>query len=231
MDKQSRPATFAPVQSGFAEVQTDYSGRVEDAPTEVVEVDAPLGAARAQVHENYIIAQTKDGMVIVDQHAAHERLVYEKLKAQMAVNGVASQALLLPEVVELSENEHLSLTDVMPMLAQFGLVVEEFGGNAVCVRETPAILGEVNAAHLVRDICDELTDQRDTQAVKNQIEAILSRVACHGSIRSGRRMQADEMNALLREMEATPHSGQCNHGRPTYVELKLADIERLFGRA
>ncbi|MBE9476456.1 MAG: DNA mismatch repair endonuclease MutL [Proteobacteria bacterium] len=230
MDQRSRPATVAPVQSGFAEVQTDYSGRVETAPIEVVEVDAPLGAARAQVHENYIIAQTKDGMVIVDQHAAHERLVYEKLKAQMAANGVASQALLLPEVVELSENERLALVDVLPLLAKFGLVIEEFGGNAVCVRETPAILGEVNAARLVRDICDELGDQSDTQAVKNQIEAILSRVACHGSIRSGRRMQADEMNALLREMEATPHSGQCNHGRPTYVELKLADIERLFGR-
>jgi len=230
MDQPSRPATFAPVQSGFAEVQTEYSGRVEEAPIEVVEMDAPLGAARAQVHENYIIAQTKDGMVIVDQHAAHERLVYEKLKTQMAENGVTSQALLLPEVVELSENERLSLMDVLPTLAQFGLVIEEFGGNAVCVRETPAILGEVNAANLVRDICDELTDQRDSQAVKNQIEAILSRVACHGSIRSGRRMQADEMNALLREMEATPHSGQCNHGRPTYVELKLADIERLFGR-
>ena len=230
MDQQSRPVIFTPVQPGFAEVQTDYSGRVEDAPIEVVETDAPLGAARAQVHENYIIAQTKDGMVIVDQHAAHERLVYEKLKAQMVQNGVASQALLLPEVVELSENEHLSLMDVLPMLAQFGLMIEEFGGHAVCVRETPAILGEVNAANLVRDICDELTDQCDSQAVKNQIEAILSRVACHGSIRSGRRMQADEMNALLREMEATPHSGQCNHGRPTYVELKLADIEKLFGR-
>ncbi len=230
MDQQSRPATFSPVQSGFAEVQTDYSGRVEEAPIEVVEADSPLGAARAQVHENYIIAQTKDGMVIVDQHAAHERLVYEKLKVQMAQNGVASQALLLPEVVELSENERLSLMEVLPVLAQLGLVIEEFGGNAVCVRETPAILGEVNAANLVRDICDELTDQSHSQAVKNQIEAILSRVACHGSIRSGRRMQADEMNALLREMEVTPHSGQCNHGRPTYVELKLADIERLFGR-
>lgn len=230
MDQASKPERFTSVQSGFAEVQTDYSGRVEAAPIVVEDVDAPLGAARAQVHENYIIAQTKDGMVIVDQHAAHERLVYEKLKLQMAQNGVASQALLLPEVVELSENERLALVDALPVLAQFGLVIEEFGGNAVCVRETPAILGEVNAAKLVRDICDELTDQTDTQAVQNQIDAILSRVACHGSIRSGRRMQADEMNALLREMEATPHSGQCNHGRPTYVELKLADIERLFGR-
>jgi DNA mismatch repair protein MutL len=231
MDQASRPERFtAPVQSGFAEVQTGYSGRVETAPVVVEEVDAPLGAARAQVHENYIIAQTKDGMVIVDQHAAHERLVYEKLKAQMAQNGVASQALLLPEVVELSENERLALVEAVPTLAKFGLVIEEFGGNAVCVRETPAILGEVNATNLVRDICDELSDQDNTQTVQDQIEAILSRVACHGSIRSGRRMQADEMNALLREMEATPHSGQCNHGRPTYVELKLADIERLFGR-
>jgi DNA mismatch repair protein MutL len=231
MDQASRPERFtAPVQSGFAEVQTDYSGRVETAPIEVEAVDAPLGAARAQVHENYIIAQTKDGMVIVDQHAAHERLVYEKLKAQMAQNGVASQALLLPEVVELSENERLALVEAIPTLAKFGLLIEEFGGNAVCVRETPAILGEVNATNLVRDICDELGDQDNTQTVQDQIEAILSRVACHGSIRSGRRMQADEMNALLREMEATPHSGQCNHGRPTYVELKLADIERLFGR-
>ena len=230
MDQRSRTPSFAPVQSGFSDVQTSYSGRVETTQTEVVEIDAPLGAARAQLHENYIIAQTADGLVIVDQHAAHERLVYEKLKNQMAANGVASQALLLPEVVELSENERLALVDVLPELATFGLVIEEFGGNAVCVRETPAILGEVNAQALVRDICDELTDQRNTQAVQDQIEAILSRVACHGSIRSGRQMRAEEMNALLREMEVTPHSGQCNHGRPTYVELKLADIERLFGR-
>ncbi len=230
MDQASRPERFIGVQSGFADVQADYSGRVETAPVVNEVVDAPLGAARAQVHENYIIAQTKDGMVIVDQHAAHERLVYEKLKVQMAQNGVASQALLLPEVVELSENEWMAMVEALPILAKFGLVVEPFGGTAVCVRETPAILGEVNATRLVHDICDELSDQDNTQAVQDQIEAILSRVACHGSVRSGRRMQADEMNALLREMEVTPHSGQCNHGRPTYVELKLADIERLFGR-
>jgi DNA mismatch repair protein MutL len=133
-------------------------------------------------------------------------------------------------VVELSENERLALVEILSELAQCGLVIEEFGGNAVCVRETPAILGEVNAQSLVRDICDELCDQSDTQTVQDRIEAILSRVACHGSIRSGRQMRAEEMNALLREMEATPHSGQCNHGRPTYVELKLSDIERLFGR-
>ena len=233
MDQRSRPKMVPPVQSGFAEVQTEYSGRVEPVVETTVTEDfseKPLGAARAQLHENYIIAQTPDGLVIVDQHAAHERLVYEKLKKQMAVNGITSQALLLPEVVDLSEDERLALVEALDELAKFGLVVEEFGGNAVCVRETPAILGEVSAQTLVRDICDELTDQTTTKVVADKIEAILSRVACHGSIRSGRQMRAEEMNALLREMEATPHSGQCNHGRPTYVELKLADIERLFGR-
>ncbi|THH36765.1 DNA mismatch repair endonuclease MutL [Aliishimia ponticola] len=194
------------------------------------EPDYPLGAARGQVHENYIIAQTASGMVIVDQHAAHERLVYEKLKRQMAENGVAAQALLIPEIVELSAGDRARLLEVAEDLARFGLGVEPFGGNAIAVRETPALLGEVNARALVLDILDELSDQGESLLVQAKLEAILSRVACHGSIRSGRRMRADEMNALLREMEATPHSGQCNHGRPTYVELKLADIERLFGR-
>lgn len=190
----------------------------------------PLGAARAQVHENYIIAQTNDGMVIVDQHAAHERLVYEKLKRQMAENGVATQALLIPEIIELSEGDAAQILTVSEELSSFGLTIEPFGAGAIAVRETPAILGTVNARGMILDILDELADLGDSQTVQARIEAILSRVACHGSIRSGRRMQADEMNALLREMEATPHSGQCNHGRPTYVELKLADIERLFGR-
>lgn len=237
MDQRShlRPVMHNPapqVQSGFAEIGPAYSGRIEDAAIETATdaTDAPLGAARAQVHENYIIAQTTDGIVIVDQHAAHERLVYEKLKNQMSNNNVASQALLLPEIVELDENARHAIMDIQAELAAVGLVIEEFGGNAVCVRETPAILGEVNAQAMVHDICDELTDTRESQSVKNKIEAILSRVACHGSIRSGRRMRAEEMNTLLREMESTPHSGQCNHGRPTYVELKLSDIERLFGR-
>jgi DNA mismatch repair protein MutL len=190
----------------------------------------PLGAARAQVHENYIIAQTADGMVIVDQHAAHERLVYEKLKAQMADTGVAAQALLIPEIVEMSAGDAARLLDLADDLARLGLRIEPFGGGAIAVRETPAILGAVNARKMVLDILDELADPGDSQTVRARLEAVLSRVACHGSIRSGRRMQADEMNALLREMEATPHSGQCNHGRPTYVELKLADIEKLFGR-
>ncbi|MEP3332691.1 DNA mismatch repair endonuclease MutL [Sedimentitalea sp.] len=218
--------------SGFAEMADTPSGRVVDTVTEVEpEAEAlPLGAARGQVHENYIIAQTARGMVIVDQHAAHERLVYEKLKAQMAENGVAAQALLIPEIVELSDADCVQLLEVSADLARLGLTIEPFGGGAVAVRETPAILGAVDATAMIRDVVDELTDLGNSQTVQARIEAILSRVACHGSIRSGRRMRAEEMNALLREMEATPHSGQCNHGRPTYVELKLADIERLFGR-
>lgn len=231
----------APVQHGFAEAPRDMglvfdgtdqpSARVEPMPEQVVETtDLPLGAARAQVHENYIIAQTETGIVIVDQHAAHERLVYERLKRQMAENGVAAQALLIPEIVDLSDNDAARLMEIADDLARLGLVIEPFGGGAVAVRETPAILGEVNAKAMLTDILDELDELGDSQTVKDRIEAILSRVACHGSIRSGRRMQAQEMNALLREMEATPHSGQCNHGRPTYVELRLSDIERLFGR-
>ncbi|MDG1339251.1 MAG: DNA mismatch repair endonuclease MutL [Paracoccaceae bacterium] len=218
---QMAPQVFEEAAAVFA--------RVDETP-QVVEQDHPLGAARGQVHENYIIAQTKDGMVIVDQHAAHERLVYERLKNQMAENGVAAQALLIPEIVELSESDCARLMEVAGDLAKLGLTIEPFGGGAVAVRETPAILGEVNAEAMLRDVLDELDDVGDSQLVQAKIEAILSRVACHGSIRSGRWMRAEEMNALLREMEATPHSGQCNHGRPTYVELKLADIERLFGR-
>ncbi|MEO0694008.1 MAG: DNA mismatch repair protein MutL, partial [Pseudomonadota bacterium] len=192
--------------------------------------DGPLGAARAQVHENYIVAQTPDGMVIVDQHAAHERLVYERLKRQASENGIASQALLIPEIVEMSGGDADRLLAESEAFGKLGLEIEPFGAGAVAVRATPAVLGTVDAAGLLRDIVDELTDSGETLAVSARIEAVLSRIACHGSIRSGRRMSGEEMNALLREMEATPHSGQCNHGRPTYVELKLADIERLFGR-
>ncbi len=226
------PQAFGAPEQGFSELSEAYSGRVErdshDAPAQAEGL--PLGAARAQVHENYIIAQTETGMVIVDQHAAHERLVYEKLKHQMAENGVAAQALLIPEIIELSEGDCARLLAVSDALTQLGLTLEAFGGGAVAVRETPAILGEVDARAMVLDILDELDDQGESMLVQARIEAILSRVACHGSIRSGRWMRAEEMNALLREMEATPHSGQCNHGRPTYVELKLTDIERLFGR-
>ncbi|WP_419741144.1 DNA mismatch repair endonuclease MutL [Ruegeria sp.] len=242
MDRPSqaaRQAAYRAQSPGFAELARDYSGSIVE-PTPVVTPvtaeeptpqDLPLGAARGQVHENYIIAQTADGMVIVDQHAAHERLVYEKLKTQMAENGVAAQALLIPEIVELPEGDCARLMAVADDLSRLGLTLEPFGGGAIAVRETPAILGEVDARAIILDILDELADQGDSQMVQARIEAILSRVACHGSIRSGRRMRAEEMNALLREMEATPHSGQCNHGRPTYVELKLSDIERLFGRS
>ena len=227
----AREAAFAAQAPGFAEMQADWSARVvEPEPEEAPPTALPLGAARGQVHENYIIAQTADGMVIVDQHAAHERLVYEKLKRQMAETGVAAQALLIPEIVELSSDDAGRLLAVADDLGRMGFTLEPFGAGAVAVRETPAILGEVNAEALIRDILDELDDTGETALVQERLEAILSRVACHGSIRSGRRMRAEEMNALLREMEATPHSGQCNHGRPTYVELKLADIERLFGR-
>ncbi len=214
-------------QPGFAETP---SARIEPAPDAMPDADHPLGAARAQVHENYIIAQTEDGMVIVDQHAAHERLVYERLKRQAAENGIASQTLLIPEVVELTDADAARLLAHAEDLAGLGLQVEPFGGGAVAVRETPALLGQVDAKALIRDILDDLADLGDSQRLQSRVDAVLSSMACHGSVRSGRRMQAEEMNALLREMERTPHSGQCNHGRPTWVELKLSDIERLFGR-
>jgi len=236
MDRPSQPAlrnATAWQAPGLAEAAADFapaSGRVEEVAPAAEETSRPLGAARAQLHENYIVAQTETGMVIVDQHAAHERLVYEKLKRQMAENGVAAQALLIPEIVSVSEGDGVRLIELAAELGQLGLSIEPFGPGAIAVRATPAILGNVNAEAMLRDILDELDDLGESQTVQARIEAILSRVACHGSIRSGRRMQAEEMNALLREMEATPHSGQCNHGRPTYVELRLADIERLFGR-
>ena len=232
---QARSLAYQAQSPGFAEMAADWSARVEPenqtpAPEDVHATALPLGAARAQIHENYIVAQTETGMVIVDQHAAHERLVYERLKHQMAENGIAAQALLIPEIVDLSEADCALLADHAEDLGTLGLVVEPFGAGSIAVRETPAILGEVNAQAMLRDILDELHDQGASDTLKSRIDAILSRVACHGSVRSGRRMSAEEMNALLREMERTPHSGQCNHGRPTYVELPLSDIERLFGR-
>ncbi len=194
-------------------------------------VDYPLGAARAQVHETYIVAQTRDGVVIVDQHAAHERLVYERMKGEMTQEGgVTRQALLLPEVVELDPAEADRVVARAGELAALGLMLEPFGPGAVLVRETPALLGETDVQGLVRDIADDLAENGQALALKERLEDVCSTMACHGSVRAGRRLSAPEMNALLRQMEATPHSGQCNHGRPTYVELKLADIERLFGR-
>ena len=199
--------------------------RVEEA-----EPDYPLGAARAQVHATYIVAQTRDGVVIVDQHAAHERLVYERMKAQMAKGGVARQTLLLPEVVELDPAEAERVCARIDELAALGLSLEPFGPGAVLVRETPALLGDTDVAGLVRDIADDLAENGAPLVLGERLAEVCSTMACHGSVRAGRQLSAPEMNALLREMEVTPHSGQCNHGRPTYVELKLADIERLFGR-
>ncbi|MTH33536.1 DNA mismatch repair endonuclease MutL [Paracoccus limosus] len=217
------PAFPAP---GFAEAPT---ARVEPEPEAAAE-DAPLGAARAQLHENWIIAQTATGIVIVDQHAAHERLVYERLKAQAEANGIATQALLVPEIVELSDADAQRILSIADDLARLGLVIEPFGGGAVAVREVPALVRRLDAARLIRDILDDLADQGASDRLQARVDAVLSSMACHGSVRSGRRMSGDEMNALLREMERTPKSGQCNHGRPTWIELKLGDIERLFGR-
>lgn len=229
---QSLSRAFAFQAPGFAETPQAVTWTTEErAPaSDEGPVTHPLGAARAQLHENYIVAQTTDGIVIVDQHAAHERLVYERLKRQMAETGIRAQALLIPDIVELSPSDASRLLDAAPALARIGLAIEPFGGSAIAIREVPAILGQVNAEALLRDILDELTDSGDSQLVQTRIDAILSRMACHGSVRSGRQMRPEEMNALLREMEATPLSGQCNHGRPTYVELSLHDIERLFGR-
>ena len=192
--------------------------------------DYPLGAARAQMHNTYIVAQTADGLVVVDQHAAHERLVYERMKAALADHGVARQGLLLPEVVELDEAGARRLGERADELAELGLVLEPFGEGAVMVREAPAMLGETDIQGMVRDLADELAELGQALSLRERLADVCSTMACHGSVRAGRRLTLDEMNALLRQMEATPHSGQCNHGRPTYVELKLADIEKLFGR-
>lgn len=200
------------------------------APADPDLLDRPLGAARAQLHENYIVSQTRDGLILVDQHAAHERIVFEKMKAQLAQSGVARQGMLVPEIVELEESEAARLLERAEELADLGLVIEGFGAGAVCVRETPAMLGETNLQGLIRDLAADLSEIEMTVGLREKLEAVCSTMACHGSIRSGRRLTGPEMNALLRQMEETPFSGQCNHGRPTYVELKLGDIERLFGR-
>lgn len=190
----------------------------------------PLGAARAQLHANYIVAQTERGMVLVDQHAAHERLVYERLKAARAAGGVPRQGLLIPEVVELDASAAAALVAEAETLAELGLALEAFGPGAVLVRETPAALGETDIQALVRDLADEVQSAGGADPMTERLDAVAATIACHGSVRSGRRLTQPEMDALLREMEATPNSGRCNHGRPTYIELDLADIERLFHR-
>ncbi len=190
----------------------------------------PLGAARAQLHDSYILAQTGDGVVIVDQHAAHERLVYERLKRQRAENSIARQLLLIPEIIEMDPADAARLAEAGPVLESLGLSLEGFGPGAVAVREVPAAIAQGDIRGLVLDIADNLVEWGGPLALERAADHVLATFACHHSVRAGRRMKPEEMNALLREMEATPGSGQCNHGRPTYVELKLADIERLFGR-
>ncbi|WP_072373187.1 DNA mismatch repair endonuclease MutL [Hyphomicrobium sp. NDB2Meth4] len=192
--------------------------------------DRPLGAARAQLHENYIVTQTRDGIVIVDQHAAHERLVYERLKKMLSEGGVARQGLLVPVVVDLGADEAAAVAETADELAELGLVVEAFGAGAVIVREVPVLLGKGDVTTLVKDIAADIQREGTSSALRERLMSVVATIACHGSVRSGRRLTPDEMNALLRDMEATPYSGQCNHGRPTYVELKLNDIEKLFGR-
>jgi len=215
-----RPDGRAAWQGGLAEEA--------DAPGDLLA--HPLGAARAQIHDTYIVAQTRDGLVVVDQHAAHERIVYERLKAALEHSGVARQMLLIPEIVELDEADVERLVARAGELLRYGLVVEAFGPGAVALRETPSLLGEIDGGGLIRDLAEHLGEWDETLPLERRLMAVASSMACHGSVRAGRRLKPEEMNALLREMETTPNSGQCNHGRPTYVELKLADIERLFGR-
>jgi DNA mismatch repair protein MutL len=230
--------TYMAARGGFAEAAQaafDVGTPAADLRVEAVEpaaelIDRPLGAARAQVHETYIVAQTRDGLVIVDQHAAHERIVYEKLKAALDKTGVARQILLIPEIVELDETDVERLAGRADELARFGLVLEAFGPGAVALRETPSLLGEIDGAGLVHDLAEHMSEWDESLPLERRLMQVASAMACHGSVRAGRRLKSEEMNALLREMETTPNSGQCNHGRPTYVELKLTDIERLFGR-
>jgi len=209
-----------------AQTMTRETPRAEEPPARF-----PLGAARAQLHENYIVAQTEDGLVIVDQHAAHERLVFEEMRKALHARRMPSQVLLIPEIVDLPEEDCDRLMVHAEGLGDLGLGIERFGPGAIAVRETPAMLGEVDAQGLIRQLADEIAEWDTAAGLAAKLDYVAATMACHGSVRSGRRLRPEEMNALLRQMEATPGSGQCNHGRPTYIELKLSDIERLFGRS
>ena len=238
----ARPTGFLPTRGGVAvglaepaQAAFDVGEPAADAAVAQFEpaadqIDRPLGAARAQLHETYIVAQTRDGLVIVDQHAAHERIVYERMKAAIEKSGIARQILLIPEIVELDEAGAARLAERAKDLARFGLIIESFGPGAVAVRETPSMLGDANVRGLITDLAEHMAEWDDSLPLERRLLHVSSTMACHGSVRAGRRLKPEEMNALLREMEAVPNSGQCNHGRPTYVELKLTDIERLFGR-
>ncbi len=236
----ANPGFAAPAQSHYrldVATQTGFSlgapaadARVHDEPLSTQAEDAPLGAARAQLHDNYILAQTQAGLVIVDQHAAHERLVYERLKRERAREGVARQGLLTPIIVELEDGAAARLVEAAELLESLGLALDSFGPGAIAVREAPAAIKAADIEPLVRDVADALAEEDGARPLEKKLDHVLATFACHHSVRSGRRLSGEEMNALLREMEATPGSGQCNHGRPTYVELKLSDIEKLFGR-
>lgn len=222
---QAALAAFAPLSPDLARPSMPVAPAHE--PTND---DYALGSARAQLFGTYIVAQTRDGIVIVDQHAAHERLVLERMKAALAGQGVRRQALLIPEIVEMPSKLVNALLSRSAELEELGLVIEPFGNDAIAVREVPALLGHSDVKNLARDLAEEILELGDAFKLKERLEDICGTMACHGSVRAGRQLTGPEMDALLRQMEATPHSGQCNHGRPTYVELKLADIERLFGR-
>jgi DNA mismatch repair protein MutL len=224
---EAMQAPLAGLDAPSADVASDqpHMGTPDGGPE-----DYPLGAARAQLHGTYIVAETSDGVVIVDQHAAHERLVLERMKAMLANGGVKRQGLLIPEIVDLDADEVAGLAEAADQLAELGLALEPFGTSAVLVRETPALLGQCDVAALVKDLAREVLTEGTTGLLEARLDAICGTIACHGSVRAGRRLTGPEMNSLLREMETTPRAGQCNHGRPTYVSLSRADIERLFGR-
>lgn len=235
-----RPLEYQAAISGFSDVAQPFARDVanhtspqsvqqDNTPIQPMQ-DYPLGAALAQLHETYIVAQTSDGLVLVDQHAAHERIVYERMKAAMSDGGIARQGLLIPEVVELSDADAARMIERQAEIAELGLVIEGFGGNAIIVREVPALLNKTDIKKLVKDLAAEIAEWGHAISLKEKIHEVCSTMACHGSVRAGRILQRDEMNALLRQMEATPHSGQCNHGRPTYIELKFSDVEKLFQR-
>jgi len=225
---EASQATYVAPASPFTAPSADARADSAEPPAE--QLEAPLGAARAQLHETYIVAQTTDGIIIVDQHAAHERLVYERLKRERDASGIERQLLLIPEVVELDSIDAERVLAEAESLEKAGLVLESFGPGALLVREVPALLIKGSIRNMIQDIADGLAELNASSPLDERLDAVLSRMSCHGSIRAGRRLRPEEMNALLREMEITPNSGQCNHGRPTYVELKLTDIERLFGR-
>ncbi|MDG2474555.1 MAG: DNA mismatch repair endonuclease MutL [Paracoccaceae bacterium] len=220
-------------QMSLANDSTWFSGKVEsDLEEDSTEhQDFPLGVAKAQLHKNFIVSQSKNGLILVDQHAAHERITYEQLKQQFKMKRVDSQDLLIPEIVELSGNQKEIILEFSDILAKTGFVVDAFGEKAVCVRSIPALLGLSDLKNLIGDLIEEVLVLGQFHSLERRVDAIISRVSCHGSIRSGRTMNAKEMNCLLRQMESTPFSSQCNHGRPTFIELKLADVEKLFGRS